>query len=169
MIGRKIFNEQGREMVYMDDRLFRTAMGRFATGVTVVTTEIDEEIYGMTANAFVSVSLNPKLVLVSIDEKATINPKIKAAGRFAVSILNENQEDLSNHFAGRNKDNSTIEFEQYGDFPVISGTIATIVCDVHKEVIAGDHTLYIGEVTDLRVEDGQPLTFFNGQYGRLQE
>lgn len=153
----------------MDDRLFRTAMGKFATGVTIVTTEIDGEIYGMTANAFVSVSLSPKLVLVSIDEKATINPKIKGSGKFAISILNEGQEDLSNHFAGRNKDNSKIEFERYGDLPVIQDAIATIVCNVHNEVIAGDHTLYIGEVTELRVEDGQPLTFFNGQYGKLTE
>ena len=153
----------------MDDRLFRTAMGKFATGVTVVTTEKDGEIFGMTANAFVSVSLDPKLVLISIDEKATINPKVGEAGKFAISILNEDQEHLSNHFAGKDKDNTEIEFDRFNDLPVIPDVIATVTCNVYDTVIAGDHTLYIGEVTDLRMEDGNPLAFFNGKYTRLVE
>ncbi|MBS4210259.1 flavin reductase family protein [Bacillus sp. FJAT-50079] len=151
----------------MDDRLFRTAMGKFATGITVITTKKDEDIYGMTANAFVSVSLNPKLVLVSIGEKATINPLIKEAGTFAVSILNEDQEEFSAYFAGQIKEERNIDFDTFNGMPVLKDSLANITCKVHQTVIAGDHTLYIGEVTDLRMQDGDPLLYFGGKYKKL--
>lgn len=85
----------------MDDRTFRRAMGHFATGVTIITTKVDEGIHGMTANAFMSVSLDPKLVAISIDNRANIINKIDSSQKFAVSLLNANQKDLSMHFAGQ--------------------------------------------------------------------
>ncbi|MEK3889255.1 flavin reductase family protein [Bacillus sp. FSL K6-3431] len=151
----------------MEDRLFRTAMGKFATGVTVITTEIEDKVHGMTANAFVSVSLNPKLILVSIGEKASMNSLIKEAGSFAVSILNEDQEDLSAYFAGQIKEERTVAFETFNGLPVIKDALANVTCTVQNSVIAGDHTLYIGEVTDLRVQDGEPLAFFEGKYKKI--
>ena len=95
----------------MEDRLFRTAMGKFATGVTVITTKVGDTVHGMTANAFMSVSLNPKLVLISIGEKANMNRLIKESGTFAVSVLNEQQQDLSAYFAGQSKEEKNIRFD----------------------------------------------------------
>lgn len=85
----------------MDDRLFRNAMGNFATGVTVLLTENEGEIHGMTANGFMSVSLNPKLVLISIGEKAKFLEKVSQSQKYTVNILAEDQEHYSRHFAGR--------------------------------------------------------------------
>ncbi len=85
----------------MDDRLFRSAMGKFATGVTVLTTKADGIVHGMTANAFMSVSLNPKLVMISIGEKARMLPKIQQSQNFVIYILSEEQESISRLFAGQ--------------------------------------------------------------------
>ena len=151
----------------MEDRLFRTAMGKFATGVTVITTKVGENVHGMTANAFMSVSLNPKLVLISIGEKANMNQLIKESGKFAVSVLNENQQDMSAYFAGQIKEERDVQFDTFNELPVIKDALVNLTCNVHESVIAGDHTLYIGEVTDLRVQDGEPLGFFEGKYKKV--
>ena len=86
---------------HIDPREFRNALGRFASGVTVVTTELDGQIYGMTANAFISVSLDPPLVLVSVDKRATLNKMLPVSKRYGVNILAQDQQDLSDHFARR--------------------------------------------------------------------
>ncbi|TLS36880.1 flavin reductase family protein [Pseudalkalibacillus caeni] len=149
----------------MDSRLFRNAMGKFATGVTVITTKCDDDVHGMTANAFMSVSLDPKLVVVSVGHNATMHEKIKKAGRFAVSILSDEQEEMSMYFAGQIKDKREIEFDWFNDLPVISGSLANVMCRVYEAHPAGDHTLYIGEVEDIFVkEEGAPLAFFEGKY-----
>lgn len=152
----------------MDDRLFRNAMGNFATGITVITTEVNGEAYGMTANAFVSVSLNPKLVLVSIDHRANMLGQIRQADKFSVSLLMSNQQDVSKRFAGQLKENTPYEFDQFKGMPVVKGALANISCTVYKEVEVGDHTLFIGEVTDLRLNEGDPLLFFQGKYRELE-
>ncbi|WP_174614334.1 flavin reductase family protein [Virgibacillus ihumii] len=151
----------------MDDRTFRTAMGKFATGVTVITTEVNDEPYGMTANAFMSVSVDPKLVLISIDEKARMNNYVRKAGKFAVSILNEDQQDMSAYFAGQMKEHRSVSFDQFNSMPAIPGALVHLTCNVHDSVMAGDHTLYIGEVTDICITDGEPLTFFSGKYKQI--
>ncbi|RFU64942.1 flavin reductase family protein [Peribacillus glennii] len=151
----------------MDDKTFRNAMGKFATGVTVISTFVDGEEHGMTANAFMSVSLNPKLVLISIGEKARMLDKINEAGTFAVNILSEEQKEYSMYFAGQIKEQRNIEFGTLNGMPVIKDALANIVCKVHSKHIAGDHTLFIGEVTELVLRDGAPLTFFEGKYGKI--
>ncbi len=151
----------------MDDRAFRNAMGKFATGVTVITTSVQEEAYGMTANAFMSVSLNPRLVLVSIGEKAQMLNRVRTAGKFAVNILKAEQKELSMYFAGQIKEKREIDFAWLHDLPVIQDSLANIVCNVYREHQAGDHTLFLGEVVDLVVREGEPLTFFSGKYGTL--
>src|SRR5690348_10488909 len=98
----------------MDDRQFRNAMGKFATGVTVVATEVDGSVHGMTANAFMSVSLSPKLVVVSISEKAHMLDKINQSGKFSVNILSSSQQDLSMHFAGQQKNHQEVKFDLLG-------------------------------------------------------
>ncbi|WP_404328522.1 flavin reductase family protein [Mesobacillus maritimus] len=151
----------------MDDRQFRQAMGKFATGVTVITTEIEGEEHGMTANAFMSVSLNPKLVVISIGERAQMLEKIKASKKFAVNILSEEQKEYSMLFAGQIKEKREINFGYLAGLPVLKGAIAQAACEVVNEHVEGDHTLFIGKVIDIKVEDGEPLMFFNGQYRSL--
>lgn len=151
----------------MDDRLFRNAMGKFATGVTVITTEADDVVHGMTANAFMSVSLDPKLVVISISHKARMLEKITTSKRFVVNILSDEQKDLSMHFAGQVREDLIVNFETINNMPTIKDSLANIVCNVKTSYIEGDHTLFIGEVTDLVINDGEPLTYFEGKYGKV--
>jgi len=152
----------------MDDRTFRTAMGKFATGVTVITTKLEDTVRGMTANAFMSVSLNPKLVLISVDENAHLKQYIQQSQKFAVSILNETQQDLSAYFAGQRREKLDIDFNWFNGMPTIQDSLVNLTCDVHDVVVAGDHTLYIGKVTDVCLNEGEPLTFFQGTYKQLK-
>lgn len=140
-------------------------MGKFATGVTVITTEIDGAAHGMTANAFMSVSLNPKLVLISIGEKAKMLNKIHESGRFAVNILSADQKEISMLFAGQIKEQREIQFARLDGLPIIENALANVVCNVYSKQAVGDHTIFIGEVTDIVLNEGEPLTFFEGKYG----
>lgn len=151
----------------MDDRTFRSAMGKFSTGVTIITTELEGKAHGMTANAFMSVSLDPKLVVISIDQKAQMLEKIKSSQTFAVNILAANQKELSQVFAGQIKEKKEIEFDRLEGQPVIKGAVAQVTCEVVNEHVEGDHTLFIGKVTNIHLEDHDPLLFFNGQYRSL--
>jgi flavin reductase (DIM6/NTAB) family NADH-FMN oxidoreductase RutF len=151
----------------MDDRKFRNAMGKFASGVTVITTEEGGEIHGMTANAFMSVSLNPKLVVISIDERAHMLEKIRGSKKFAVNILAADQQIFSMKFAGQLKEEIDIPFEELSGQAVLKGAIAQITCEVVNEHVEGDHTLFIGKVTNINLEDHDPLLFFNGKYRSL--
>jgi flavin reductase (DIM6/NTAB) family NADH-FMN oxidoreductase RutF len=153
----------------MDDRLFRKAMGKFATGVTVITTEVDGDVHGMTANAFMSVSLNPKLVLVSIGEKAKMLEKIQQSKKYAVNILSHDQKVLSMNFAGQLEEQADVQFERLGGLPVIKDALAQISCQVVNEIQAGDHTLFIGKVTDINITEQDPLLFFSGKYRQLAQ
>jgi flavin reductase (DIM6/NTAB) family NADH-FMN oxidoreductase RutF len=152
----------------MDDRLFRNAMGKFATGVTVITTEVDGEVHGMTANAFMSVSLNPKLVVVSIGERASMLEKIKKSQKYAVNILSAVQQEFSMIFAGQIKERRDVSFDRFAGMPVINGALAQLVCEVLNVYTEGDHSLFIGKVIDLKVEDNEPLLFYNGKYRLIQ-
>jgi len=153
----------------MDDRLFRTAMGKFATGVTVIATDVDGDVHGMTANAFMSVSLSPKLVVISIGEKAKILEKIKQSQTFSVNILAEDQQELSMIFAGQIKEPREVSFDRLDGKPVLAGAVAQIACEVSAEHVEGDHTLFIGKVTDIKLEDAEPLLFYSGRYRTLLE
>ena len=151
----------------MDDRQFRQAMGNFATGVTVITTEIDGQEHGMTANAFMSVSLDPKLVVISIGEKAQMLEKIKKSKKFAVNVLSDTQQAYSMLFAGQIKEERKVDFESLAGLPVLPGAIAQVACEVVNEHVEGDHTLFIGKVLDIKVEEKDPLLFFRGKYRSL--
>lgn len=144
-------------------------MGTFATGVTVITTEVEGQVHGMTANAFMSVSLDPKLVVISIGEKARILSKIQESKTFSVNILAEDQQEISMIFAGQIKEGREINFDCLAGQPVIPGALAQVTCEVNAEHIEGDHTLFIGKVTDIHLEDGDPLLFYKGRYRSLAE
>lgn len=152
----------------MDDRLFKTAMGKFATGVTVITTEVDGNIHGMTANAFMSVSLDPKLVLVSVANQAKSLNFIKTSGKFAVNILTEEQEQYSQYFANQLKEEINVPMERFEGHPVIDDSLVNIVCNVYQTHEAGDHTLFIGEVQNIQVQDEAPLLYFEGKYRQFK-
>ena len=150
-----------------DTRQFRNALGRFASGVTVVTTCYEGRTHGMTANAFVSVSLLPPLVLVSIDNRAYLHRVLPEAGRYGVSVLAEDQEILSNHFAGRTVEGLHIRFVERRGMPLLAGAVAYFVVQVIDAHPAGDHTLYIGQVEHFEADDGRPLLFHAGKYRQL--
>ena len=153
----------------MDDRLFRNAMGKFATGVTVITTEFEGENYGMTANAFMSVSLDPKLVTISIGHKARHLDRIKESKKFAVNILAANQKEYSMIFAGQIKEDREVTFNHLAGVPVLPGALVQVSCEVVSEYVEGDHTLFIGKVKDIQIGEGEPLLFFNGKYRELAD
>lgn len=121
----------------------------------------------MTASAFLSVSLNPPLILVSVDNKANMHGVLSDADRFGVSILHASQRALSNHFGGRPDDGLDIPWMDHEGLPLISGAIAQLVCRRTQTVEAGDHTLFIGEVEYSRYTDDDPLVYFRGQYHEL--
>ena len=146
---------------------FRNALGRFASGVTVVTTSCDGQTHGMTANAFVSVSLEPPLVLVSLDNRSYMHRILPSVGRYGVSVLAENQERLSNHFAGRTVEGLRIPFTTRNGIPLLEGAVAYFVMRVIDVHPAGDHTLYVGEVEHFEGRDDKPLLFYAGRYQQL--
>lgn len=152
----------------MESKTFRNAMGRFATGVTVITTNDGEDVHGMTANAFMSISMDPKLVTISVDNNANMLDKIKNSGQFAVSFLSDEQQDISMHFAGQKKKEEEIDFDQIQGIPAIKNALSSVVCDVDQSIVIGDHTLFIGKVLDINLTDGDPLTFYCGKYGSHQ-
>jgi flavin reductase (DIM6/NTAB) family NADH-FMN oxidoreductase RutF len=156
-----------------DTRAFRHALGRFPSGVTVVTARYQGQTHGMTANAFVSVSLDPPLVLVSLDNRSNMHRILPSAGSYGVSVLAESQERLSDYFAGRTVGESHIRFTTRNEIPLIEGAVAYFVVRVIDAHPAGDHTLYIGRVEHFEsaagAADGRPLLFYAGRYQQLQE
>jgi flavin reductase (DIM6/NTAB) family NADH-FMN oxidoreductase RutF len=155
-------------MSSIDPRLLRDACGQFCTGVTVITTRCEEGDHGMTANAFMSISLDPPHIAISIGEKAKMLRKIQMTGRFAVSVLAAGMEDFAWHFAGRPKEDVTGCFEHRQGLPLVRGAAAHFLADVVDEILAGDHTIFIGHVQALsRDPDKKPLLFFAGRFGEL--
>jgi len=148
----------------------RAALGRFASGVTIVSTVLDDEVHGMTANAFTSVSLDPPLVLVSIAESAKMDDWIRASGRFAVSILHRDQERLSLHFAGAPlREPPAPAFTWRYELPFVDGALAHLACSVSDSHPAGDHVLHIGNVDGLWFQHGgEPLVFHTGMFRALE-
>lgn len=149
-------------------RELRQVMGRFATGVTVVTTTHRDTIHGMTANAFLSVSLRPPLVLVSLG-RCRMSEMLPRTGRYGVSVLASDQEHLAAHFAGQRVSPVAPEFVWHDDLPLLDGALAYVGCRVVDVHTAGDHVLWIGEVEHLHHRDGEPLLFYTGRFGTLRE
>ena len=149
---------------------FRRAMGCFATGVTVVTVDYDNSVQGMTANAFCSVSLDPLLVLVCVDRKARTHAHLHLKKRFGVNILAADQREISDYFAlvessrgQAEKVGARFDRTAHGT-PVLHGALAYLECKLHSAQDAGDHTIFIAEVEEVVVREGQPLLYFQGQY-----
>lgn len=148
----------------MDNRLFRDAMDKFATGISIVTTEYDGDITGMTVNAFMSVSLKPRLIAISIDEKARMYDILQNTKKFGLSILDEDQMELSMIYARQMEKDREIPFISQDGVPVIDESIATLSCYVQEIATAGDHMIFIAEVTEVEMNEGDPILFHGGQY-----
>jgi flavin reductase (DIM6/NTAB) family NADH-FMN oxidoreductase RutF len=149
-------------------RELRQVMGRFATGVTVVTTVHRDTIHGMTANAFLSVSLRPPLVLVSLG-RCRMGEMLPRTQRYAVSVLAHDQEHFAAHFAAQRRSPVEPEFTWQHGLPLLDGALAHLTCRVVDVHAAGDHVLWIGEVEHLHQRDGEPLLFYTGRFGTLRE
>lgn len=149
-------------------RELRMVMGRFATGVTVVTTAHRDTIHGMTANAFLSVSLRPPLVLVSLG-RCRMSEMLPRTGRYGVSVLSADQQEFAAHFAGQKTASQSPEFRWENEFPLLDGALAHVGCRVVDVHAAGDHVLWIGEVEYLSHREGEPLLFYQGRFSTLQQ
>lgn len=148
---------------------FRACCGAFGTGVVLITTKDDEATHGMTANALMSISLDPPLIAISVDQRAKMLPLIEKSGRFAVSILNADQGDLAWHFAGKQKEGLVPDFDTVDGVPVLKDCLAYMVADVARASVEGDHTLFIGAVTAAEnCSDVAPLIFHSSQMTSLK-
>ena len=150
-----------------DLREYRNSLGHFATGVTIVTAVANGKTHGMTANAFVSVSLDPPLVLVSLDNRSHMHRILPATGRYGISVLAEDQRDLSDHFAGRGTKDGPIHFISRADMALLDGAVAHFVVKLTDVRLAGDHSLYVGVVEYFESRDEKPLLFYGGRYQQL--
>jgi flavin reductase (DIM6/NTAB) family NADH-FMN oxidoreductase RutF len=147
----------------------RRTLGMFATGVTIITTRVGEQVHGMTANAFMSVSLEPPLVLISVDRRTKMCTLLHEGSTYGVSVLCEGQSALSDRFAGRpgSADAPEPRFEVIHDTPVVEGALAGFVARVARSYWGGDHSLFLGRVEFARTGAGAPLLFHGGRYERL--
>jgi len=149
---------------------FRKAMSTFATGVTIITVDQEGEIHGMTANAFTSVSLDPPLVLVCVDHRARTHAHLHARKRFGVNVLCSNQQAISEYYAQSaethqhpEKVGARFDRTAHGT-PVLHGALAYLECRLYSTQPAGDHTIFIAEVEDVEVREGEPLLYFRSDY-----
>lgn len=152
------------------ERGFRTALGRFGTGVVVVTARHEGQPVGLTCNSFTSVSLDPPLILFCPAKTSTTWPRIAAAGTFCVNVLAESQQQVCASFARTGVDKfAGIDIEPAGrvNAPRIAGALANLECQIASVQEAGDHLIVIGRVLALSHEEGAPLMFYGGTYGRF--
>lgn len=152
---------------------FRSALARFASGVTVVTAKgADGKDYGITVSAFCSVSLDPPLVLVCIENDAGSCRAVRESGFFVVNVLAEDQQHFSDRFASKLPDKfAGVEFrEGFQGIAVLPGTLAALECRVRDAFNGGDHTIFVGEIEISGVADaGAPLVYFHGRYRKLEK
>jgi len=151
---------------------FREALGHYASGITVITSQVDGEPLGFTCQSFYSVSMSPPLVSFSVMSSSASYPKIRQAGRFMVNILSGEQVRISNQFASKGTDKwQGVQWQESPlDNPIIAGSLHWLDCEIHAEHVAGDHLIVIGEVKALNLQQAaaaQPLLYFKGQYCNL--
>jgi len=146
---------------------FRSAMSRFASGVTVVTTKDSAgKHHGITVSAFCSVSLDPPLVLICIEKTTGSHHAFEESGRFTVNILSSNEAGVSEHFASLLEDKfANIDFavDEHG-VPILNGSICALQCSLFKSLDGGDHSIFLGQVEHVIVRDAEPLIYFKGGY-----
>jgi flavin reductase (DIM6/NTAB) family NADH-FMN oxidoreductase RutF len=153
---------------------FRLACGQFATGVTVITAQRSPgRVHGMTANSVTSVSLDPLLLLICVDHRAQLLPMVANNQHFGISVLKDSQQAISRYFA-QTEENLDTESKlgiryRWTDsgVPLLEDALVHIACKVSDSYLAGDHTIFIGQVQSTEVFDGEPLLYFRGAYRRI--
>ncbi|MBS1798113.1 MAG: flavin reductase family protein [Acidobacteria bacterium] len=151
---------------------FRSALSRFPSGVTVVTTrDAGGRLHGMTVSSFASVSLEPPMILVCIEKTTGSHDALTESEFFVVNILAEEQAALSNRFASTisTKFDALDYHSGLGDVPVLTDALATLECRLAHAYDGGDHTIFVGIVERTRVGDEKPLVYWHGKYRRLEE
>ncbi len=150
---------------------FKRALSKFASGVTVVTVAVDDEMHGMTASAFASVSLEPPRILVCLDKASRTRALVCDSDSFAVSILSADHEAISRAFAvtGPKPFDGLSNQKAAGGAPLFDGALAWLECDRVQVIDGGDHDIVIGEVTACSSFDGEPLIYFDRTYRALHE
>lgn len=148
---------------------FKRALGRWASGVAIVTARAGDRVHGMTVSAFNAVSLDPPLVLVCAEQSSNTLPLIREGGIFAVNVLARDQEVLSSKFASKRDEWRRFEGVEYDagatGAPLLRGAVANIDCRVVGAHEHGDHVVFIGEVQEVRVRNVEPLLYLSGGYG----
>lgn len=149
---------------------FKSVLGRFPTGVTIVTTCDGERPAGVTINAFASVSLDPPLVMVSIDRRSHLHDLVSQAGFFTVNILGAQQRELSRRFAGQSGErNERFRLTPYHEgvtgAPILDEAIAHVECRLFAVYPGGDHSIFLGQVEALGATSGEPLVYYRAHYG----
>ncbi len=153
----------------IDPEQFRRVMGRFATGVTVVSFLREGRPAGMTVNAFLSVSLDPPLVLVSVRRQSSFVEHVRLGTRFGINILSEQQRHLGPHFANQPEQEVHVAFDDRAGVPVLDGSLAQLVARVVDIHPAGDHLLFIAAIEHLaHGPEAEPLIFFSGRYKQVR-
>ena len=154
----------------LDEAAFKLAMSHFASGVTVVTTEHEGKAFGMTVASFASLSLHPPLVLICIEKSVKTHDAIAAAGKFGVSILRSDQQEISSRFASRAEDKFSGVDVRRGELglPLITGALTTLECSVENRLPGGDHSIFIGKVVDAQTTEGVPLIYFRSGYREMR-
>ena len=156
----------------IDPDAFKKALRGWASGVTVVTSRSGEKVHGMTVSAFSSVSADPPLVLVCANRGSTTHGIIEEGGGFAVNILAEHQQDVSNVFASSKYEDSRLErvgwTEGATGAPIIDEALASLECRVRSAHHEGSHTIYIGQVESVHASDADPLLYYKGGYRSLR-
>ena len=151
----------------IDPHHFRRVMGCFASGVTVILARADGETRGMTANAFMSGSLDPPLCIVSIAKRAHMHGHIAAAERFSVNILAAGQEDAATHFAGRPVPHFKPVFHDRSGVPALPGAVALLTASIVAAHDCGDHTIFVGHITLMTSDERPPLLYHASHFAAL--
>jgi flavin reductase (DIM6/NTAB) family NADH-FMN oxidoreductase RutF len=145
---------------------FKQALGRFTTGVAVAATSYQGKCWGITVNSLASVSLQPPLVLFSIDKTAQSYQAFTAGRDYSINILSRNQSEFSRHFTQSAQTQwDTVPHRLMQDLPAITDACATLLCKPYAQHDGGDHTILVGEIMELRYGEAEPLVYYRGEYG----
>jgi 4-nitrophenol 2-monooxygenase / 4-nitrocatechol 4-monooxygenase, reductase component len=157
--------------VQVDQGVFRDVIGRFASGVTIITTRSGEQDYGTTASAVSSLSMEPPMLLICLNRTSETRQAIMDSGWFAVNILSEHQSDLAYAFARKSPDKFRGAHVVRGasSVPLIPDSLAQLECRVIETATGGTHTVFMGEVHHATATEGAPLTYYRGQFGRFED
>lgn len=162
--------KNGENKEFADRDLFRDVIGRFATGVTVITARHDDTDYGITASAVASLTLDPPMLLACVNKQTGTENAISHSGAFAVNILDEDQGEMAMRFARPDSDKFQGVEVSYGELgePVLDGVLAHLECRVAEQVTGGTHSVFLAEVQKAEAREGTPLTYYRGKLGRFE-